>query len=315
MVPVNCGAIPEDLLESELFGHVKGSFTGAMNDRVGRFVMADGGTIFLDEIGDMSPKLQVKVLRVLQEQYVEPVGSAETIRVDVRILAATNVDLEKAVEEKRFREDLYYRLNVIPIHVAPFRERLEDLPLLIDHFIKCFNQRQPRRLDGFAPETIEILRNYDWPGNVRELENLVERMTILSCNSIVIPDDLPEKFQRARAVSERAVFSLGAFGRAASSGGRVESDGRAADQSQAGGLNPRAAGASTAGAPGFLLEGGDGAGPANLNDLVDRFEREMIVKALQRSNGVKNRAAQMLGIKRTTLVEKMKKKNIVFKRV
>lgn len=302
LIPVNCGAIPEDLLESELFGHVKGAFTGAMNDRVGRFVLADGGTIFLDEIGDMSPKLQVKVLRVLQEQEVEPVGSAETVKVNVRVLAATNVDLEKAVSEKRFREDLYYRLNVIPIVVPPLRERLEDLPLLVEHFIKSFNQRHPRKLEGFAPETFQILRNYSWRGNVRELENLVERMSVLSQSPIVMPSDLPEKFhcasisrpvslsQKIEDISLRhTVLS------AARMDGAVES-------------RPK---------DGVIVDSPFCAMPvdaANLSDMVDRFERDMIIKALERSNGVKNRAAKILGIKRTTLVEKMKKKNIVSKR-
>lgn len=298
LIPVNCGAIPEELLESELFGHVKGSFTGATNDRVGRFVLADGGTIFLDEIGDMSPKLQVKVLRVLQEQYVEPVGSAETIKVNVRVLAATNVDLEKAVEEKRFREDLYYRLNVIPIVVPPLRDRLEDLSLLVSHFVKCFNLKHPRKLEGFAPEALEILRSYSWPGNIRELENLVERMSVLSTGAVVAPSDLPEKFRCISVSSpvgtQQELFANRVEGVVAQSEELDEEDELLDAETGNGGV-----------------ASADG---VNLTDMVDRFERDMIIKALEKSNGVKNRAAQILGIKRTTLVEKMKKKNIVFRR-
>lgn len=308
LIPVNCGAIPEDLLESELFGHIKGSFTGATNDRVGRFVLADGGTIFLDEIGDMSPKLQVKVLRVLQEQEVEPVGSAETVKVNVRVLAATNVDLEKAVNEKRFREDLYYRLNVIPIIVPPLRERLEDIPLLVDYFIKCFNQRHPRKLDGFAPETFEILRNYSWRGNVRELENLVERMSVLSKSPVVMPSDLPEKFHSA-SISARAAVPVFM---------PAQKNDDAVRRHSLNGAPGNNGGASEDRPPENVLVDSPFCGmpvdSANLSDLVDRFERDMIIRALEKSNGVKNRAAQILGIKRTTLVEKMKKKNIVSKR-
>jgi transcriptional regulator with GAF, ATPase, and Fis domain len=314
LIPVNCGAIPEDLLESELFGHVRGSFTGAMNDRVGRFVMADGGTIFLDEIGDMSPKLQVKVLRVLQEQEVEPVGSAETIKVNVRILAATNVDLERAVEEKRFREDLYYRLNVIPITVPPLRERTDDIPLLIDHFIKCFNQKQPRRIEGFSSEAVEILKNYPWPGNVRELENLVERMTILAEGSVVVPDDLPEKFHaglRGDRAFQPAVPHVEKGINVAERIAMFSKDVAAPSH----GFSAMMADLETLRQVPFTDNDGNGPQRQNLNDLIDRFEREMILKALQHSNGVKNRAAHLLGIKRTTLVEKMKKKNISFQRV
>lgn len=195
-IPINCGAIPAELLESELFGHVKGAFTGAIANRSGRFEMADEGTLFLDEIGDMSPSLQVKLLRVLQERCFEPVGGTKTINANVRVIAATNVDLEEAVAEGRFREDLYYRLNVIPIRVPSLRERTPDIPLLLHHFMQNFNRTRGRSLQGCTPEAMQLLTAYTWPGNIRELENLVERLAILKGNGIVDVIDLPEKYRR-----------------------------------------------------------------------------------------------------------------------
>jgi transcriptional regulator with PAS, ATPase and Fis domain len=198
LIPVNCGAIPAELLESELFGHVKGAFTGAVAARIGRFELAHEGTIFLDEVSEMSPTLQVKLLRVIQERQFEPVGSTKTVEVDVRIIAATNVDLEKAVEEGTFREDLYYRLNVIPMHIPPLRERFGDIPLLLHHFITHFNKAKGKNISGIAPEAMELLNNYNWPGNVRELENLVERVAILKGEGMIQPSDLPEKYQQRK---------------------------------------------------------------------------------------------------------------------
>ncbi|MCB0339044.1 MAG: sigma-54-dependent Fis family transcriptional regulator [Bdellovibrionales bacterium] len=192
LVPVNCGAIPEDILESELFGHEKGAFTGAISSRVGRFQLADSGTIFLDEIGEMSPKLQVKLLRVLQERKIEPVGSTRSIELDVRIIAATNKDLRKEVEKGNFREDLYYRLQVVPIHLPPLRERGSDILLLTKYFAEKFHSRFGGKETSFAPETIAKFLSYPWPGNVRELENLVERLVVLSDTGVVREEDLPE---------------------------------------------------------------------------------------------------------------------------
>jgi len=191
-VPVNCGAIPEDLLESELFGHVRGAFTGATNARQGRFQMANGGTLFLDEIGEMSPKLQVKLLRVLQEKEFEPVGSDKSVRVDVRVVAATNRDLLTAVKERRFREDLFYRLNVLPIPLPPLRERKGDIALLVRYFLQRHGQKK-----DLVPVLIETaalaqLEQYRWPGNVREVENLIERLVILNEDGIIRVSDLPE---------------------------------------------------------------------------------------------------------------------------
>ncbi|MBX7230572.1 MAG: sigma-54 dependent transcriptional regulator [Bdellovibrionales bacterium] len=193
-IPINCGAIPNDLLESELFGHVKGAFTGAISNRMGRFEMAHGGSLFLDEVGDMNPSIQVKLLRVLQEKKFEPVGSGKTIHTEVRIIAATNVDLEQAVAEGKFREDLYYRLNVIPIHIPSLRERKADIPLLLHHFITLFNRLRNRSISGVTPEAMDLLHHYNWPGNIRELENLIERMAILKGNGLIDIKDLPERY-------------------------------------------------------------------------------------------------------------------------
>jgi DNA-binding NtrC family response regulator len=188
LIKVNCAAIPETLLESELFGHVRGAFTGATTSKKGKFALADGGTIFLDEIGTMSPALQAKFLRVLQEREFEPLGSERTLKVDVRVIAATNRDLRQMVADGRFQEDLYYRLNVIPIHIPPLRERPDDIPVLIEHFIEKHAQRAGKRIDGVAAGVMEALQASDWPGNVRELENTIERAVVLSPGRVITPD-------------------------------------------------------------------------------------------------------------------------------
>ena len=262
LIPINCGAIPETLLESELFGHEKGAFTGASTTRIGRFELADGGTIFLDEIGDMSPTLQVKLLRVLQQREFERVGGVRTIKVDVRIIAATNIDLEHAVHEGKFREDLYYRLNVIPVVIPPLRERADDIPLLMDHFLSHFNKSKKRDIKGFSQAAMDILVSYPWPGNIRELENLVERLIILKGNGTICPDDLPEKFISHTLNYEGALHIT-------------------------------------------LPETG-----VNLKDVVEEFENNLILQAMQKAQGVKNKAAQLLSLNRTTLVEKLKKKKL-----
>ncbi len=260
-VPINCAAIPRDLLESELFGHVKGAFTGATLSRPGRFEMADGGTLFLDEIAEMPPELQVKLLRVLQDQKFERIGGTKTIQVNVRILAATNKDLEKQTAAGRFREDLYYRLNVIPIHLPPLRERLSDIPLLIRHFQQRFNRDKKRPVKQFSKEAMQCLTSYPWAGNVRELENLVERMTILVDADVVCPEDLPEKFHAPLKPAAMHTLELPAQG-------------------------------------------------IRLNDAVEDFENTLIIKAMKRAGGVKSKAARLLDLNRTTLVEKIKKKNL-----
>lgn len=191
-VPVNCGAIPEELLESELFGHVRGAFTGAVNARQGRFQFAHGGTLFLDEIAEMSAKLQVKLLRVLQERQFEPVGSDSPVQVDVRVVAATNRDLRVAVRERKFREDLFYRLNVLPLELPPLREREADIALLIGHFLALHARRRGKPTIQVDDAAMEIMEKYSWPGNVREVENLVERLVVLNEVGTVRATDLPD---------------------------------------------------------------------------------------------------------------------------
>lgn len=263
LVPVNCGAIPETLLESELFGHEKGAFTGATHTRMGRFEMANGGTIFLDEIGEMSLPLQVKLLRVLQERAFERVGGNRTIQVDVRIVAATNQDLDALVEEKRFRPDLFYRLHVIPIVIPPLRERRSDIPLLIDHFLARFNQTKHTAISGIEPDAMRVLTSYDWPGNIRELENMVERLVVLKKQGVLSFGDLPEKIYRQSAAPE---------------------------------INEQ-----------FIRFSEDG---INLSREVERYEKHLIVEALRKANGVTTKAAQLLQLNRTTLVEKLKRKGV-----
>jgi transcriptional regulator with GAF, ATPase, and Fis domain len=191
LVKVNCSALPENLLESELFGHVRGAFTGAVADKIGRFQRADGGTIFLDEIGDLTPKVQLQMLRVLQEKTFERVGDSQSIKVDIRLVAATNRVLLEKVRQKEFREDLYYRLKVIEIHLPPLRERRDDIPLLIDHFIKKFNSKFHKAIQSISHEALRALTAYDWPGNIRELEHALEHAFVLSQNPIITLSDLP----------------------------------------------------------------------------------------------------------------------------
>ena len=198
LVVVNCGALPEGLLESELFGYEKGAFTGAVNTRFGRFELANGGSIFLDEIGDMSFNLQVKLLRVLQERTFERIGGSKTIKVDVRIIAATNRNLEDLVKEGKFREDLYYRLNVVPIHIPPLCERRQDIPLLFNYFLERSNQLNNAHIEGFTEEAMAVLMDYPYRGNVRELQNLVERLVVLKKLGCIDVEDLPEKFYATR---------------------------------------------------------------------------------------------------------------------
>ena len=198
LVVVNCGAIPENLLESELFGYEKGAFTGAVSTRFGKFEIANKGTIFLDEIGDMSFNLQVKILRVLQEKTLERIGGSKTIKIDIRVLAATNRVLENLIKEGSFREDLYYRLNVVPIHIPPLRERRQDIPLLLNNFLEGSNHLNDASVEGFSEEAMNILINYDYPGNVRELKNIVERNVVLKKKGLIDVEDLPEKLWKAK---------------------------------------------------------------------------------------------------------------------
>ncbi len=264
-VPVNCAAIPGELLESELFGHEKGAFTHAVNTRIGRFELANKGTIFLDEIGDMSPLLQVKLLRFLQERQFERVGGTKTIHVDVRIIAATNTDLEGAVRNGGFRDDLYYRLNVVPIHIAPLKERCEDIPLLIQHFLLKFCSGKRIRVEGIEKDVIRCLESYDWPGNVRELENTIERMVILADGPMLTVKDIPNRVLKS-------------------------------------------SGKLTAGDLSMATLPTDG---LSLSSAVVNLEKTLILQALEQTGWVKNRAAKLLQMNRTTLIEKMKRQNLM----
>jgi transcriptional regulator with PAS, ATPase and Fis domain len=230
---------------------------------MGRFEMANGGTIFLDEIGEMSLPLQVKLLRVLQERAFERVGGNRTIQVDVRVVAATNQDLEKLVEEKRFRQDLFYRLNVIPVVIPPLRDRRSDIPLLIDHFLAHFNRSKNTAVAGLAPEALRLLTEYDWPGNIRELENMIERLVVLKKEGTIDAADLPEKLFRKDSAPELKEQFIR-----------------------------------------FSEEG------INLSREVELYENQLIVEALRKANGVTTRAAQLLQLNRTTLVEKLKRKGV-----
>ncbi|MBX3022103.1 MAG: sigma-54-dependent Fis family transcriptional regulator [Bdellovibrionales bacterium] len=196
-VAINCGAIPEALMESELFGHEKGAFTGAVERKIGKFQLANKGTIFLDEIAELRPDMQVKLLRVLQEKRFTPVGSNREVSSNARVIAATNRNLEKMIEESEFREDLFYRLNVMPIFLPPLRERTDDLENLISHFVRRFNRKMGRHIQGFAPDAIKVLRKYRWPGNIRELENLVERSFVIENDSLISLNSLPEAMRHA----------------------------------------------------------------------------------------------------------------------
>ena len=273
-VPVNCGAIPSELLESELFGHEKGAFTGAINTRRGRFEIANGGTLFLDEIGDMPLAMQVKLLRVLQERSFERVGSNRSVQVDVRIIAATHTDLESAIRNGDFREDLFYRLNVFPIEMPPLRERAEDLPLLVNDLISRI-EHEHRGSVTLTEDALMTLQGYAWPGNVRELANLMERLVILFPNGVVDSHDLPGKYQTTPLPAA------------------VAGDGSRVDVSPA-----------IQAAPALPRDGMD------LKDYLARTERILIRQALDASDGVVAHAAKMLKLGRTTLVEKMKKLGI-----
>jgi DNA-binding NtrC family response regulator len=254
IVAVNCNALPENLLEAELFGHVKGAFTGAIQHRVGRFEQANKGTLFLDEVGDLPLDIQTKLLRVLQEREFQRVGSSETIRVDVRLIAATNVDLIQKIREGKFREDLYYRLNVVPIAAPPLRDRLEDIPVLAHHFVEKICRQEDIPTRRLSPETIERLKTYPWPGNVRQLENVVEMAVALSgTREILYPSDFPLPTSTASRLTPTIPIATNDF-----------------------------------------------------EQTVGRIERQLLEDALKKAHGNKTVAAEMLGLKRTTLAAKLK---------
>jgi DNA-binding NtrC family response regulator len=266
-VAINCGAIPDNLLEDELFGHVKGAYTDARQSRVGKFEEADGGTLFLDEIGEMPLSLQVKLLRIIEEKTVQRLGCNQNVQVDFRLLAATNADLRQRISEGAFRQDLYYRLNVIPVEVPPLRQRKDDLPLLVHRFLNDLSSRYNEEPKQFDPAAMKRLHVYDWPGNVRELRNVVEMGFVLASDSTQIAaDDLNLPDLEISASRQQALFDSS-----------IE-----------------------------LPEEG-----IDLNQAVSELERRLITQSLERTNGNKGKAAALLYLKRTTLVEKLRRMNLL----
>jgi len=262
-VPVNCSAIPRELMESEMFGHARGAFTGAAQSREGRFLAADGGTLLLDEIGDMDASLQCKLLRAIQDRQITPVGETRPVRTDIRIVAATHRDLEQLCADGRFREDLYYRLDVVTVVIPPLRERGDDVLLLARRFVEEFNRRHGRRVEGLSAEAEVALSAYDWPGNVRQLENTIERTVILKRSGMIEIGDLPERLH-----AERPAAGL------------------------LGTLRLPAAG-------------------VDLNQALEECEVRLIVQALDRTSGNRAQAATLLHLNRTTLVEKLRKRDLL----
>ncbi len=272
-VAVNCGAIPENLTESELNGHEKGAFTGADQRQIGKFQYAEGGTLFLDEIGDISPAMQVKLLRVLQERKFSPIGSNREIRCDVRIIAATNRNLEEMIKKNEFRQDLFYRLNVMPIELPPLRERTSDIPYLVEHFIETFNNLHGRsgsgnEIRGIRQDALNALRNYVWPGNIRELENVIERAFVLENSHYITLTSLPEYLQ------------------------------------------PRGERGKSGTVAGAVLDGAVATHAIDFHNQKEQFEREFIIKALTRFNGRINQTVAHAGIPKNTLLRKMRKYGI-----
>ena len=262
-VPINCGAIPESLMESEMFGHKKGSFTGAVSDKSGLFEAADGGTLFLDEIGELPVSIQVKLLRAIQERIVRRVGSVEDTQVDVRIIAATNRDLHQMVHEGTFRQDLYYRLNVINIESPSLRHRHEDIPVLVQHFLKKYNERLNKNIVGVSDETMDILKSYQYPGNVRELENIIERTVALEGGATILPESLPP-------------LVITPTGRKIASSHEIE----------------------------VTEEGID------LDKIIGQIEKELLIKAIHTSEGVKKKAARLLNISFRSMRYRVEKYNL-----
>ncbi len=251
-VAVDCASIPETLIENELFGHEKGAFTGAVSRREGRFQLAHRGTLFLDEVGEMSLAIQTKLLRVLQEKEFEPLGGVRTVKVDIRLITATNLELDKEVTAGRFREDLYYRLNVVPIVLPPLRERKEDIPSLADHFLAIYREKNRKALRGISGKALDLLVRYDWPGNIRELENCIERAVIMAREEAIVPADFPLQIRMLSMEGEKDGFDI----------------------------------------------------PYGIS--LDDMERALIVKTLAETGGNRTKTAEILGINRRTLQNKLK---------
>ncbi len=277
---VNCAAIPETLLESELFGHEKGAFTGALQKRVGKFQQCDGGTFFLDEVGDMTLATQAKVLRVLQEQTFSPVGSEATVKVDVRLIASTHKDLWKSIEKKEFREDLYYRLKVVTIYLPPLRHRKDDIPLLAEYFVRKFNAEYKKDIKKISPEVMEHLMNYTWPGNVRELENAIQTAVVMSKKDVLLIENFP--LLSADQAAEPASVPASTIG-------------LDCDTILKNALMP------------VIKDSACAKDPAFFQHMAERFDKFLIELALERTEGNQLRASEMLGISRNTLRVRMKK--------
>lgn len=279
-VAVNSGSMPPDLLESNLFGHVKGSFTGAIADKKGLFEIANKGTIFFDEIGTLNLETQAKILRVMQEKEFMRLGGTEVIKVDVRIIAATNIDLRKAVLKRTFREDLFYRLNVIKIDLPPLRERKEDIPLLVEHFIKKYSEENQKEIEGIDPDAMEILMKYWWPGNVRELEHCIERAVVLTRSKIIKVEDLPDSVVNPNPADQLRLETMDLP--------YFQEDRYKSDL--------------------FNFSFSDEA--TDFKGQIENFKRELLMRALKEANGVKRKAAQILGLKPSTFCEMLKKYKI-----
>jgi two-component system nitrogen regulation response regulator GlnG len=289
-IAINCAAIPENLLESELFGHEKGAFTGALAQRIGKFEQCDGGTLFLDEIGDMPLTTQTKILRVLQEGEISRVGSNQAVKTDVRIITATNKDLWQAVQRKEFREDLFYRLNVVRMNLPPLRERADDVPLLVDYFINKYRQRQPTGPSQIARDAMAAIQKYPWPGNVRELENCVQRAMVLAAGNTITLANLPEEITRGTR-SGTATTALPS-----------PAPGAGAEAGPISGADPDKGALARAVETLF-----DFARRDKQLKLLPAAERELIVRALAETSGNQVQAAKLLGITRATLRKRVDK--------
>lgn len=295
-VTVNCGAIPENLVESILFGHVKGAFTGAVDNHAGKFVEASGGTLFLDEVGELPLDMQVKLLRVLQEGEVDPVGAKRPVKVDVRIISATNKDLQKLVGEGRFREDLFYRLNVFPIEAPPLRERKEDIPALVSRFIARFNAEEGRSVRGPAPETLALIQAYDWPGNVRQLENMVFRAVILCEGDLLQPEDFPQLAGVKPLPTPAPVNDVREFRLPAPANDLIA-------EVAASAVEPGLMAVMNAAAEGPRVPVFD---PEGHLRALEAVERDLIELALEHYAGHMSEIARRLGIGRSTLYRKLR---------
>jgi len=307
-IKINCAAIPRTLMESELFGYEKGAFTGAVGAKPGRFELAHGGTLFLDEIGEIPTEMQVKLLRVLQESEFERVGGIKTIKVDVRLVTATNRDLTREIAEETFREDLFYRLNVVPIHIPPLRDRREDIPLLVEHFISKFNERLKKQITRISDEAVARLTAYNWPGNIRELENMMER-TMLFCEGpeIHARDLPPEMVPVPSDVTPSALVAAASGGLAAAAAAARPGQAPEADEDDSGvGLAASTGPTTLTSMPAVASSAAAGSLKEAVRAETERVERELIVRALEETSGNVTQAARKLKISRKSLQTKMK---------